>query len=313
LVYDAFIKYNTDEAFKALAEVYANDSVKTATDFTEYVESYSGYTSYIDTLKERYSLSDDFNMQEADKEAWIVKRFEAESTKTIEDYYTTNLDNAKTPNKAITSSSTISNKYDSLKDKLQSTFTIQAFYKDEFAATHYDLASDSFIIDDATAFNTKIAEYLNSTTNTIQEKILLAKTMQREQFGLQADTKEILNAVNNTITKDLVKDTLLQREVILGTSEDDILVTTDTKSKILLDAGDDILQSGKGNNTFYFRRGDGNDTIQDAGGIDKLVFDVNINANDVIVKLENNRDLVIALKDVLTKNKQNFISHTKAA
>jgi hypothetical protein len=99
LVYDAFIRYNTDEAFKALAEVYANDSVKTAEDFTKYVESYSGYTSYIDTLKERYSLSDDFSMQEADKEAWIVKRFEAESTKTIEDYYTTNLDNGKTPNK----------------------------------------------------------------------------------------------------------------------------------------------------------------------------------------------------------------------
>jgi len=168
-----------DEAFKALAKVYANDSVKTAEDFQAYVESYSGYTSYIDTLKERYSLSDDFSMQEADKEAWIVKRFEAESTKTIEEYYTTNLDNAKSPNKAITSSTTLANKYTSLTDKLQSTFTIQAFYKDEFAPTHYDLASDSFIIDDATAFNTNIADYFNNDTHTIQEKSIQSNSNEK--------------------------------------------------------------------------------------------------------------------------------------
>ncbi len=300
LVYDAFIRYNTDEAFKALAKNYANDKTLTLENFEPFVESYSGYTSFIDSLKERYSLEDSFDMQESDKKAWIVKRFEGESTQDIENYYTNNLDNNKLPSRPISSSATITNKYDRLKEQLQSTFAIQTFYKDEFAATHYDLESDSFIIDDAAAFNTTITEYFNSSQNSIQDKLLLARTIQRESFGLQADTKTILNAINNPITKEFVKDTLYQREVILGTQDDDVMQTTDSKSEILLAQGDDALQSGRGNNTFYFRRGDGSDTIQDAGGVDKLVFDTDINAEDVIVKLDNNQDLTIALKEGTT-------------
>lgn len=41
----------------------------------------------------------------------------------------------------------------------------------------------------------------------------------------------------------------------------------------------------------------GKNTIQDNGGYDKLVFDEGINREDVLVQLNRNRDLIIAVKE----------------
>ena len=297
LVYDAFIRYNTDEAFKALAKNYALNQELTNTEFETYLESFSGYTSLMSTLKERYSLDDDFTMLQSDKEAWIVQNFDGESTQTLENYYITNLDKGITPTDSLTNSTITSNKYTTLLEKSKSTFSIQAFYKDTFAPTHYDLQNDSFIVDDAAAFNINLSTEFNSTTNTIQEKVLLAKILQTQGTTLNIDKKEILGAVSNPVDKALIKETLYNRDIVLGTSEDDVIQTDDKKHKILLGKGDDALQSGTGIDTFYFRRGDGSDVIQDAGGIDKLLFDEGINAADVNIQLINNTDLVISLKE----------------
>jgi hypothetical protein len=43
LVYDAFIKYNTDEDFKKLALDFGTDISKTATNFEEYLAQWSGF------------------------------------------------------------------------------------------------------------------------------------------------------------------------------------------------------------------------------------------------------------------------------
>ena len=213
-------------------------------------------------------------MVQSDKGAWIVKRFDGESTQTIENYYTTNLDRGVTPTNPLINSTTTTNKYTSLLEKTQSTFSIQAFYKDTFAPTHYDIESDSFIVDDVAAFSTNLNQEFNSDTNTIQDKVLLAQILQTQGSGLNIDKKEILNAVSNPITKTLIKETIYNRDVLLGTD--------DKKHKILLAKGDDALQSGTGIDTFYFRRGD--DTLQGGSGDDVLQT-----SNDKNKILQNDR------------------------
>ncbi len=72
---------------------------------------------------------------------------------------------------------------------------------------------------------------------------------------------------------------------------------SDADNRILLNSGEDKLISGKGNNTFYFRKGDGVDTIYDKGGADRLVFDEGITRESVEIKL--NTCLYIDMKEVV--------------
>lgn len=171
LVYDSFILYNIDEEFKAVAKAYASDIQKVEDSFETYIEHWSGYTKYVNELGERYSV-DNFTMQQSDKQAWITERFLAKDTltNTIETYYETSLNNSKIPTKAVVNNEKANTSYETLLKKSQSTFTILAFYKDEFSDTHYDIDTDKFIIDDNEAFNQKIEVVNNISTCNLHVK-----------------------------------------------------------------------------------------------------------------------------------------------
>ncbi|MGE3612525.1 MAG: calcium-binding protein [Sulfurimonas sp.] len=312
LVYDAFILYNTNNEFKALSEVLASDSVKAFNDFGSYLEQWSGYTKYVTQLKEKYSLADDFTMQEGDKQAWIIDRFSAkdDSTTTIQNYYNTNLNNGKIPQTAIINTSDINTTYTALLERTQSSFILLTHLKDLFSDTHYDSTANRFVIDDVTVFNAKIDGYLNSADHTIEEKLRVASMMQMQREGLNFDIDTIIGGIDNSITKTLVRDVYSDKGiaflssqsvdesgVVIGSDNDDLVIIGDTNAKMLLGSGNDIVQSGKGHNTFFFYKGDGADVISDTGGIDSLIFDTGITRNDVEIRLNRNADLVIALKE----------------
>ena len=121
--------------------------------------------------------------------------------------------------------------YTTLLKKAQSTFTILAFYQDEFSDTHYDIDTDKFIIDDSEAFNQKMKEYFNSTTKTIEEKLYLAKVMQMQGSGVNFDVDRVTDSIDNEIIKTFVKDMFMQRIVTIGTAEDDVLQTSNDKNR----------------------------------------------------------------------------------
>ncbi|MDD3595660.1 calcium-binding protein [Sulfuricurvum sp.] len=312
LVYDSFIRYNIDPEFKAIALEMSTNLQEVATDFDTFIEHYSGYTAYVNQLREKYSQST-FEMVEADKRAWIVEHFEATNqyTSDIEAYYNTNLNNGKIPTTAKTADTTMEIKYRSLADQLESTFAMQSIFQSEFSSTHYDLATQTFIVDDTSDLQNKITDYFNSDVKTIDEKLYLAKVMQLQQSGLDYDIDTIVGGINNDITQELVRyvytgseatlfeirDTYTTDGIIVASDADELITTSDANNKILLNGGDDQLISGKGNNTFYFRKGDGSDTIFDKGGVDSLVFDEGITRDSVEIRLNRNSDLIIALKE----------------
>ncbi len=113
---------------------------RVATEFSTFLEHYSGYTAYINELQEKYSI-ENFEMQEVDKQAWIVERFEATDkyTTTINNYYNKSLNNSKIPTTPITKSDTVATKYQALTDTLQSTFAMQSVYQDVFSDTQIAL------------------------------------------------------------------------------------------------------------------------------------------------------------------------------
>ena len=315
LVYDAFIKYNTDPEFKALAMTYAQDLSKIQQNPEAFLESWSGYTQLMNELSERFSI-ENFTMNELDKKAWILDRFNATDKfkSDIEAYYVNSLTNGSKPSSpfvvSLADKNEVNEKYDVLQDRSESSFVILAHFQELFSDTHYDKESGKFVIDNEDAFNAKIVGYLNSDTNTIEDKLYLAEMMEKQHSGLLFNANAILEGIHNSIVEEFVKDVFSAKEfmfvgqdevtkdgIIIGTNEEDMLNLGNINSKVLLGTGNDKVISGTGHNAFYFRLGDGEDVIYDAGGADSLIFDENITRDKVLIKLNRNRDLVIAIKE----------------
>ena len=70
--------------------------------------------------------------------------------------------------------------------------------------------------------------------------------------------------------------------------------------------GDDSLYGSRGNDVYQFARGDGYDTIRDAGGIDRIEFGAGIAASDLTVRQVNGSDIELRLNNgdgsILLKN-----------
>lgn len=56
--------------------------------------------------------------------------------------------------------------------------------------------------------------------------------------------------------------------------------------------GSDSLQGGDGDDSYYFSKGDGNDTVYDVGGLDKVYFDATVTSGDLTLS-RNVNDLVL--------------------
>jgi Ca2+-binding RTX toxin-like protein len=107
---------------------------------------------------------------------------------------------------------------------------------------------------------------------------------------------------------------LTDKANMLGTDGDDVIKWRGTELNVNAGDGDDVIDTGnfddtitggKGNDTlnggggddiYIFNRGDGQDTITDNGGFNRIVFGEGITAADIYAQLDG-RDFVIALKE----------------
>ncbi|MEJ6396047.1 hypothetical protein V8J82_22520 [Gymnodinialimonas sp. 2305UL16-5] len=86
-----------------------------------------------------------------------------------------------------------------------------------------------------------------------------------------------------------------------GGSGNDTLEGARGEDTISGGAGDDLLEGGRGGDTYFYARGDGNDTIRefnfsgDSSSVDRLVF-TDMNLKDITAILNINDDLVFQLK-----------------
>ncbi len=236
LVYDTIIKYNIDPEFKAVAQDLTTDMAKTATEFDNFID-HSGYTAFVNEMQERYSV-DNFQMAETDKKAWIVERFEATNTVTsrIENYYHESLNGGRVPARPTTNNTNLTNKYNFLAQKLESSFALQSIFKDTLSSIEYDIEAASFTVTDQTALQNETIAYFNDNSKTLEEKLYLAKVMQMQQGGLEFDRNNIVKNINNGIPQELIRDVYAgssvaifenrsnydTKEVIVGNSEDEV-------------------------------------------------------------------------------------------
>ncbi|WP_310442559.1 Ig-like domain-containing protein [Sulfurimonas sp.] len=104
------------------------------------------------------------------------------------------------------------------------------------------------------------------------------------------DTVEMIggNDTVNALGGDDTVDGGAGNDTLLGGSGNDTLIGG---------SGDDNLQGGTGNDTYMYSRGDGKDTITDSSGNDTLKFAEGISSTDLAVRVLENGDMQIAIKE----------------
>lgn len=123
-------------------------------------------------------------------------------------------------------------------------------------------------------------------------------TLVKEMADEGIDT--VLASVDYTLTNHVENLTLTGTENIKGTGNtmDNIIIGNSGDNILEGKKGNDTLQGGKGNDTYIFNRGDGEDTIIEAGSTykytDAISFGTGINVEDVKFTKSGN-DLIISI------------------
>ncbi|WZB70398.1 hypothetical protein WJ968_33315 [Achromobacter xylosoxidans] len=86
-------------------------------------------------------------------------------------------------------------------------------------------------------------------------------------------------------------------DTLLGGAGNDILDGGEGNDTLDGGSGDDILRGGIGDDTYLFGHNAGHDTIQDEGGLDRIVFEAGIAPADLRIARDGSSfDLLITLQ-----------------
>ncbi|AOO64213.1 calcium-binding protein [Sulfurospirillum halorespirans] len=311
LVVDSFIAYQTNENLATLAKQYANNAELISNDFDEYINEWSGYNAYKAEIAKKYNLSADVDMSDLDRKIWIMEKFSGkeELTSRIESNYETH---AKTvtgnndvtvtsingQNRLVLVADYINTQYNTMLHRTESEFAIQSVFEDVFTGVSYSVDTDALSVTDASKLQQSLTNYLNDASIDIDSKVFLAQTiwMLNTTKSLTIDATALLATITDSMSHDLIQQTLTSGIDFTGTKGDDNLEVTGN-TLVLGNSGNDIIQShDSANQTYLFRKGDGSDILFDAGGNDTLRFDQGILKEDVILSKEG-FDLLLSLKD----------------
>ncbi|WP_333804288.1 polymorphic toxin type 44 domain-containing protein [Sulfurospirillum sp.] len=188
LVVDSFIAYQTNENLATLAKQYATDEQLISNDFDEYINEWSGYNAYKETIAKKYNLSADVDMSDLDRKIWIMEKFSGkeELTSRIESNYEANakavtgtkdvtVTSINGQNRLILASDYINTQYNSMLHRTQSEFAIQSVFEDVFTGVSYSVDTDALSVTDASKLQQSLTNYLFTCKTFSIQKALHVK------------------------------------------------------------------------------------------------------------------------------------------
>ncbi|AVX03475.1 iron-regulated protein FrpA [Maritalea myrionectae] len=109
----------------------------------------------------------------------------------------------------------------------------------------------------------------------------------------------------------------VRNHLLKGSNGDDVLIGFDDRNdRIDGGGGSDVLSGGKGDDTYLFGVGSGDDSIEDIGGLDKVEFRDAISVsqvrfsrqdNDLLIQLKDTSDTLIIVGGAETANSSNLV------
>ncbi|MDD5387563.1 MAG: calcium-binding protein, partial [Sulfuricurvum sp.] len=311
---NSFKVYNLDPKLKELALSFMNDKEYASANFGEFILRWSGFYDMTKSKGISESSLSPYLSDHSPIKLWMLERFSGVKVDgwRTEAHIHENT-NGGYHNQSFGNEAYLIDNYNILIERYEAMFALQAYYKDTFSDTHYDISIDEFVIDDTLALTTKLTAYLNNATVSQTDKLYLASMMNNlEGTFLHFDAASMIDSITDTTLKSTITDIMNEKvhfqfakdsglysydnTLVYGKESDESLVINSAQAvTILAQGGDDLIRDNAGGNTTYiFRKGDGSDTIYDAGGMDTLKLD-NITLDEVEVVI-NNTDLLITLK-----------------
>ena len=323
-VLNAFKMYNQDEKFKELAQEYTKNMRKVATNFEEYLAYWSGYYTKVAGMDIKTDQLSPNVLEKLSTKVWILEQFAGAHvlSQRIEKHFKENID-GHYDKTSFDQPAYIKKHFQKLIEQYESRFAVESFFKDVYSDTHFDMNKDEFVIDDRNAFYIKVAEYFNDPDVDIRKKLYLAQVMKMQKGTfLHFDSEIIIKGIRESVLQQTVSniysdklhfefynksghyyydDLLLYGE----NGDDEISLNSRHTAHIVAGKGNDkIVEKGKGDTTYVYRLGDGNDVIFDAGGKDILKFK-DLMLQDITFKIQGN-DLVL----VVNANKKEYENQT---
>ena len=145
----------------------------------------------------------------------------------------------------------------------------------------------------------------NDYVNALLQQITGVETISTDggEFTLAGVASSALENVategDDTLTGSALNEKIVAKggdDLLEGAGGRDILLGQEGDDTLDGGSGDDLLIGGSGDDTYRFGRGYGVDVVEDASGLDKVVFASDIAAEDLVVASFGD-DLVVALKE----------------
>ncbi|MEZ5690848.1 MAG: tandem-95 repeat protein [Rickettsiales bacterium] len=194
--------------------------------------------------------------------------------------------------------------WDIMFDGFLSRFLVQANLADIFQNEHYDFATDSIVFADSLDEIIANAEALAPSMDASSFATYIYWTqnilnLNHDQFTDPDFDSKVTTLIADFIGVADIESFSIDGRLNIGGSEVDILYGTEKNDLLRGEAsndelygfgGDDFLEGGKGddilkgelgNDIYRFSLGDGQDTIDDSGGVDKILMGSGINAADI--------------------------------
>ena len=178
LFLNSFITYNINDSLKAKAQELSVSVESMSSGFGEFIDIWSGYEEYVNTVKEKFNITGDIGLSDLDKKVWIIDRLFGRNTNAtaIESNFENEMKQFQ--NKTLTSETSSSvtiafqedyyNNYfqKEILDRYEGAFALQAFYK--FDGAHYDVNRAKYVVDDLAAFNADKLYLANNSIKNIE-------------------------------------------------------------------------------------------------------------------------------------------------
>lgn len=225
---DSFIFYQLNPNLARVAEKFIGNPTLIYREFDLFINEWSGYTTFKESIQKKYNLQADIHMNELDRKIWIMEKFVGSRVLSdrIEQHYenlaknistneTTTLSSINGTDNIVLRENYVNEKYNLMKHRTQSIFALHSVYRPILVGVAYKISTDRITVANETSLYESVLKYCNDLNTPISLKRYLAKTIWilNTTQNLNFDVSKLLDALTNQDEKRVLEKALTTGDI----------------------------------------------------------------------------------------------------